>query len=30
MVEVFPLAHANEVLDKLRSGKVHGAAVLVP
>jgi propanol-preferring alcohol dehydrogenase len=29
-VEVFPLAQANEVLDKLRHGKIHGAAVLVP
>ena len=29
-VEVFPLAQANEVLDKLRNGKIHGAAVLVP
>lgn len=29
-VEVFPLAQANEVLDKLRNGKVHGAAVLSP
>jgi propanol-preferring alcohol dehydrogenase len=27
-VEIFPLAQANEVLDKLRNGKVHGAAVL--
>ena len=27
-VEIFPLAQANEVLDKLRSGKIHGAAVL--
>ena len=27
-VEVFPLAQANEVLDKLRQGKIHGAAVL--
>jgi propanol-preferring alcohol dehydrogenase len=29
-VEVFPLEQANEVLDKLRHGKIHGAAVLVP
>jgi propanol-preferring alcohol dehydrogenase len=29
-VEEFPLAQANEVLDKLRNGKIHGAAVLVP
>jgi propanol-preferring alcohol dehydrogenase len=29
-VEVFPLAQANEVLSKLRTGKIHGAAVLVP
>ena len=29
-VEVFPLAQANEVLDKLRNGKIHGAAVLTP
>jgi propanol-preferring alcohol dehydrogenase len=29
-VEVYPLAQANEVLDKLRSGKIHGAAVLTP
>lgn len=27
-VEVFPLEQANEVLDKLRNGKIHGAAVL--
>jgi propanol-preferring alcohol dehydrogenase len=27
---VFPLAQANEALDALRSGKVEGAAVLVP
>lgn len=26
--ELFPLAKANEALDALRSGKVHGAAVL--
>ena len=29
-VEVYPLAQANEVLDKLHSGKIHGAAVLLP
>jgi alcohol dehydrogenase, propanol-preferring len=29
-VETFPLAQANDVLDKLRSGKIHGAAVLIP
>jgi propanol-preferring alcohol dehydrogenase len=29
-VEVFPLTQANEVLDRLRAGKIHGAAVLVP
>ena len=27
-VEIFPLAQANDVLDKLRHGKIHGAAVL--
>jgi propanol-preferring alcohol dehydrogenase len=29
-VESHPLADANEALDRLRSGKVRGAAVLVP
>ncbi len=29
-VEMFPLAQANEVLDRLRHGKIHGAAVLIP
>lgn len=29
-VEVFPLREANTVLDLLRSGKIHGAAVLEP
>jgi len=29
-VETFPLANANEVLDKLRHGKINGAAVLIP
>jgi propanol-preferring alcohol dehydrogenase len=28
-VETFPLARANEALDKLRSGKLNGAAVLI-
>ena len=28
-VEAFPLAEANEALDRLRSGRVRGAAVLV-
>jgi propanol-preferring alcohol dehydrogenase len=27
-VEKFPLSEANEVLDKLHNGKIHGAAVL--
>jgi propanol-preferring alcohol dehydrogenase len=27
---VFPLAQANEALDRLRSGRIEGAAVLVP
>src|SRR5215469_1674117 len=27
-VEVFPLEQANDVLDRLRNGKIHGAAVL--
>ncbi len=27
-VEVFPLGHANEALERLRSGRVRGAAVL--
>jgi alcohol dehydrogenase, propanol-preferring len=27
-VELFPLAHANEALDRLRSGQIHGSAVL--
>lgn len=30
IVEVFPLEHANEALDALRSGKIRGAGVLVP
>jgi len=29
-VETFPLAGANEALNKLRNGKIHGAAVLIP
>ncbi len=29
-VEPFPLSRANEALDRLRAGKVRGAAVLVP
>ncbi len=29
-VDKFPLEKANEVLDKVRHGKVHGAAVLIP
>lgn len=29
-VEVFALTQANEVLKKLREGKIHGAGVLVP
>ncbi|HVX12788.1 MAG TPA: alcohol dehydrogenase, partial [Pirellulales bacterium] len=29
-VEPFPLSQANEALDSLRAGRVHGAAVLVP
>ena len=29
-VEVFPLEQANEVLDRLRNGKIHGAVVLSP
>jgi propanol-preferring alcohol dehydrogenase len=29
-VETHPLADANEALDRLRTGKVRGAAVLVP
>jgi alcohol dehydrogenase, propanol-preferring len=27
-VEVFPLAHANEALERLRTGRLHGAAVV--
>ena len=29
-VETFPLAEANEALDRLRGGRIQGAAVLVP
>jgi alcohol dehydrogenase, propanol-preferring len=29
-VQTFPLAQANEVLQRLRSGKIRGAAVLLP
>jgi propanol-preferring alcohol dehydrogenase len=28
-VETFPLAAANEALDRLRAGRVRGAAVLI-
>ena len=28
-VETFPLEEANEALNRLRAGKIHGAAVLV-
>jgi propanol-preferring alcohol dehydrogenase len=28
-IEVFPLAEANKALDKLRNGRLQGAAVLV-
>jgi propanol-preferring alcohol dehydrogenase len=29
-VQTFPLAEANAVLNRLRNGQIHGAAVLVP
>jgi alcohol dehydrogenase, propanol-preferring len=29
-VQTFPLAEANAVLDRLRNGQIHGAAVLAP
>ena len=29
-VQTFPLSEANEVLNRLRSGQVRGAPVLVP
>jgi alcohol dehydrogenase, propanol-preferring len=28
--ELFPLADANEAIERLRSGRLRGAAVLVP
>ena len=28
-IETFPLADANEALDRLRAGRIRGAAVLV-
>jgi alcohol dehydrogenase, propanol-preferring len=28
--ELFPLAEANEALDRMRTGRLRGAAVLVP
>jgi len=28
-IETFPLEEANEALNRLRAGKIHGAAVLV-
>ncbi len=28
-VQTFPLSQANEALDRLRSGRIHGAAVLI-
>jgi propanol-preferring alcohol dehydrogenase len=28
-VETFPLAEANEALDRLRAGRIRGAAVLL-
>jgi propanol-preferring alcohol dehydrogenase len=28
--ELFPLAEANEALDRLRAGRLRGAAVLAP
>ena len=30
IVETFPLAQANHALERLRAGRIHGAAVLVP
>jgi propanol-preferring alcohol dehydrogenase len=30
VVETFPLEEANEALDRLRSGALRGAAVLLP
>jgi len=29
-VQTFPLTEANEALQRLRTGQIHGAAVLVP
>jgi propanol-preferring alcohol dehydrogenase len=29
-VQTFPLSEANEALDRLRTGQMHGAAVLIP
>ena len=29
-VETYPLEEANEALERLRTGRVRGAAVLVP
>ena len=29
VVEIFPLTAANEALQRLRAGQIHGAAVLV-
>jgi len=29
-VQTFPLAEANTALERLRSGKIEGAAVLLP
>ena len=29
-VTTFPLAEANEALDRLRNGRLTGAAVLIP
>ena len=30
IVQTFPLVEANESLDRLRTGRIHGAAVLLP
>jgi D-arabinose 1-dehydrogenase-like Zn-dependent alcohol dehydrogenase len=30
IAETFPLTAANRALESLRSGKIHGAGVLVP
>jgi alcohol dehydrogenase, propanol-preferring len=29
-LETFPLGEANEALDRLRAGRIRGAAVLIP